>query len=193
MLNRDSLMSLEEYAKRRNAFRTEVMEHKKSRKMHLGEHVTVLFEDALTVQYQVQEMLRVEKIFEEEAIEEELNAYLSLVPDGNNLKATLLIEYPDENERKVALGKLIDLEDRVWIRVPGFDKVFPFADEDLDRENGEKTSSVHFLRFELTNDMKKSLLHGGSFGIGIDHPNYMVDIEEVSEKFRDSLVKDLTG
>jgi hypothetical protein len=191
MLNRSSLMSLEEYATRRSSFRAEVMEHKKNRKIYLGEHVTLLFEDALTVQYQVQEMLRVERIFEEEAINEELHAYLPLVPDGGNWKATLLIEYPDEAERKVALSKLIDLEDRVWVKVPGFDKVFPFADEDLDRENAEKTSAVHFLRFELTNDMRKSLLHGSSLSIGIDHPNYTVEIEEVSESSRDSLVSDL--
>jgi len=191
MLNRSSLMSLEEYATRRSSFRTEVMEHKKNRKIYLGEHVTLLFEDALTVQYQVQEMLRVERIFEEEAINEELHAYLPLVPDGGNWKATLLIEYPDEAERKVALSKLIDLEDRVWVRVPGFDKVFPYADEDLDRENAEKTSAVHFLRFELSIDMRKSLLHGSSLSIGIDHPNYTVEIEEVSESFRDSLVRDL--
>jgi hypothetical protein len=191
MLNRSSLMSLEEYATRRSLFRAEVMEHKKNRKIYLGEHVTLLFEDALTVQYQVQEMLRVERIFEEEAINEELHAYLPLVPDGGNWKATLLIEYPDEAERKVALSKLIDLEDRVWVKVPGFDKVFPFADEDLDRENAEKTSAVHFLRFELTNDMRKSLLHGSSLSIGIDHPNYTVEIEEVSESSRDSLVSDL--
>ena len=191
MLNRSSLMSLEEYATRRSSFRAEVMEHKKNRKIYLGEHVTLLFEDALTVQYQVQEMLRVERIFEEEAINEELHAYLPLVPDGGNWKATLLIEYPDEAERKVALSKLIDLEDRVWVKVPGFDKVFPFADEDLDRENAEKTSAVHFPRFELTNDMRKSLLHGSSLSIGIDHPNYTVEIEEVSESSRDSLVSDL--
>ncbi len=191
MLNRSSLISLEEYATRRSSFRTEVMEHKKNRKAYLGEHVTLLFEDALTVQYQVQEMLRVERIFEEEAINEELHAYLPLVPDGGNWKATLLIEYPDEAERKVALSKLIDLEDRVWVRVPGFDKVFPYADEDLDRENAEKTSAVHFLRFELSIDMRKSLLHGSSLSIGIDHPNYTVEIEEVSESFRDSLVRDL--
>ena len=191
MLNRSSLMSLEEYATRRSLFRAEVMEHKKNRKIYLGEHVTLLFEDALTVQYQVQEMLRVERIFEEEAINEELHAYLPLVPDGGNWKATLLIEYPDEAERKVALSKLIDLEDRVLVKVPGFDKVFPFADEDLDRENAEKTSAVHFLRFELTNDMRKSLLHGSSLSIGIDHPNYTVEIEEVSESSRDSLVSDL--
>ena len=191
MLNRSSLMSLEEYATRRSSFRAEVMEHKKNRKIYLGEHVTLLFEDALTVQYQVQEMLRVERIFEEEAINEELHAYLPLVPDGGNWKATLLIEYPDEAERKVALSKLIDLEDRVWVKVPGFDKVFPFADEDLDRENAEKTSAVHFLRFELTNDMRRSLLHGSSLSIGIDHPNYSVEIEEVSESSRDSLVSDL--
>ena len=191
MLNRSSLMSLEEYATRRSLFRAEVMEHKKNRKIYLGEHVTLLFEDALTVQYQVQEMLRVERIFEEEAINEELHAYLPLVPDGGNWKATLLIEYPDEAERKVALSKLIDLEDRVWVKVPGFDKVFPFADEDLERENAEKTSAVHFLRFELTNDMRRSLLHGSSLSIGIDHPNYTVEIEEVSESSRDSLVSDL--
>jgi len=145
MLNREKLMSLEEYAKKRPTFRAEVMAHKKNRKVHLGEHVTVLFEDSLTIQYQVQEMLRVERIFEEEGIVDELNAYLPLIPDGSNWKATLLIEYPNEDERKTALSKLIGLEDKIWMQVDGMDKIYPIADEDLERETEEKTSSVHFL------------------------------------------------
>jgi len=152
MLNREKLMSLEEYAKKRPTFRAEVMAHKKNRKVHLGEHVTVLFEDSLTIQYQVQEMLRVERIFEEEGIVDELNAYLPLIPDGSNWKATLLIEYPNEDERKTALSKLIGLEDKIWMQVDGMDKIYPIADEDLERETEEKTSSVHFLRFELTDE-----------------------------------------
>ena len=191
MLSRTSLMSLEEYAKRRPSFRAEVMEHKKVRKIHLGEHVTLLFEDALTIQYQVQEMLRIERIFEEDAIDEELHAYLPLVPDGSNWKATLLIEYPDEAERKVALSKLIDLEDRVWVRVPGFQKVFPHADEDLDRSNNEKTSAVHFLRFELNEDMVSALKYGVSMAIGVDHPEYSVAVDPLPANIRTCLTGDL--
>jgi len=190
-ITRKSLMSLEEYAARRNAFRTQVMAHKHNRKIHLGEHVTLLFEDELTIRYQIQEMLRAERIFEEEGIVEELDAYNPLVPDGSNWKATMLIEYPDENERKNALARLIDIEDRVWVEVGGHLRVFAIADEDLERETADKTSSVHFLRFELTAVMKDALKHGQALAMGIDHQAYRAVLEKVPEAVRQSLINDL--
>ena len=190
-ITRDSLMSLEEYAAKRKDFRARVMAHKHNRKVHLGEHVTLLFEDELTIRYQIQEMLRAERIFEEEGIVDELDAYNPLVPDGSNWKATMLIEYPDQEERKNALARLIDIEDKVWIQVEGQPKVYPIADEDLERETDEKTSSVHFMRFELTPDMKKALKEGRSLAMGIDHPNYKVAVEKVPEAVRQSLINDL--
>src|SRR6187401_9291 len=152
-ITRDSLMTLEAYARERAQFRSRVMAHKKDRTLHLGEHVTLIFEDELTIRYQVQEMLRVERIFEEEGIQDEIDAYNPLIPDGRNLKATMMVEYEDEAERRAALARLHGVEDRTWIRVEGCERVFAIADEDLDRENEEKTSSVHFLRFELTREM----------------------------------------
>src|SRR5689334_25000190 len=149
MIKRDSLLSLEAYARERNAFRAKVMEHKKRRTVHLGEHITLQFEDELTIRYQVQEMLRIERIFEDDGIRHELDAYNPLVPDGSNWKATMLIEYPDAEERKRALARLKGIEDHIWVQVDGHERVGAIADEDLDRENEEKTSSVHFLRFEL--------------------------------------------
>ena len=190
-ISRNSLMSLEEYAAKRTEFRARVMAHKHSRKVHLGEHITLLFEDELTIRYQIQEMLRAERIFEEGGIIDELDAYNPLVPDGSNWKATMLIEYPDESERKRALARLIDIEDKVWIRVDGQPKVFAIADEDLERETTEKTSSVHFLRFDLTSEMKDALKHGQSLAMGIDHANYQVEIEQVPEAVRQSLINDL--
>jgi hypothetical protein len=191
-ISRNSLMSLEEYASKRVEFRTRVMAHKHNRKVHLGEHVTLLFEDELTIRYQIQEMLRAERIFEEEGIVDELDAYNPLVPDGSNWKATMLIEYPDESERKKALARLIDIEDKVWVQVNGQAKAFSIADEDLERETDEKTSSVHFLRFELTAGMKDALKQGRSLAMGIDHPNYQVTLEQVPEAVRQSLINDLT-
>lgn len=191
-ISRDSLMSLEEYAKKRHDFRARVMAHKHNRKVHLGEHVTLLFEDELTIRYQIQEMLRAERIFEEEGIGDELEAYNPLVPDGSNWKATMLIEYPDESERRNALGRLIDIEDKVWVQVEGQPKVFAIADEDLERETSDKTSSVHFLRFELTAAMKEALKNGKALGMGIDHPNYQVAVEKLPEAVRQSLINDLT-
>src|SRR5688572_24264082 len=149
MIRRESLLSLEMYARERNAFRARVIAHKKDRTVHLGEHVTLLFEDELTIRYQVQEMLRIERIFEEEGIQHELDAYNPLVPDGGNWKATMLIEYPDAEERRRMLARLKGIEARVWVEVEGFPRVYAIADEDLERENEEKTSSVHFLRFEI--------------------------------------------
>ena len=190
-ISRDSLMSLEEYARKRKDFRARVMAHKHSRKVHLGEHLTLLFEDELTIRYQIQEMLRAERIFEEEGIGDELDAYNPLVPDGSNWKVTMLIEYPDEAERKNALARLIDIEDNIWIQVDGQAKVFAIADEDLERETADKTSSVHFLRFELTAAMKEALKNGHSLAIGADHPNYRVAVEKVPEAVRQSLINDL--
>jgi Protein of unknown function (DUF3501) len=190
-ITRNSLMPLEEYAVKRKDFRTRVMAHKHNRKVHLGEHITLLFEDELTIRYQIQEMLRAERIFEEAGIVEELEAYNPLIPDGSNWKVTMLIEYPDESERKQALSRLINVEDRVWIQVAGQSRVFAIADEDLERETEEKTSSVHFLRFELDAAMKEALKRGQALALGIDHPNYSVSVEKLAEAVRQSLMNDL--
>jgi hypothetical protein len=184
-------MTLEAYAKSRKEFRTQVIAHKKGRTVHLGEHITLIFEDALTIRYQVQEMLRVERIFEEEGIQDELDAYNPLIPDGRNFKATMLIEYEDVEARRVALAKLKGVEDRTWVRVEGFAPVRAIADEDLARENDEKTSSVHFLRFELSEEMAASLKRGGALSIGVDHPYYSAALDPVSAETRAALVKDL--
>jgi Protein of unknown function (DUF3501) len=189
-IERDSLMTLETYARERTRFRAEVIAHKKNRTVELGAHVTLLFEDELTVRYQVQEMLRVERIFEEEAIREELDAYNPLVPDGRNLKATLMIEYADPVERKTRLEELIGIEDRAWVEVEGQERVWAIADEDLDREDEHKTSAVHFLRFELTDAMAGALKRGASLSMGIDHPRYSAALK-APPSVRDSLVGDL--
>jgi hypothetical protein len=190
-ITRDSLLSLESYAKQRPDFRARVLAHKKSRKVQLGEHVTLIFEDELTVRYQIQEMLRIERTFEEAGIQDELDAYNPLVPDGSNFKATMLVEFPDSEERRVWLAKLIGVEDRVWIQVEGQLRVYAIADEDLERENDEKTSSVHFLRFELAADMKRSLQGGAGLAMGIDHPAYACSQERLSEPVVQSLREDL--
>ena len=187
-----SLMTLETYAKARQEFRARVMAHKKNRKVHLGENVTLIFEDELTVRYQIQEMLRAEKIFDEDGILAELDAYGPLVPDGANWKATMMIEYPDPVERAARLAKLIGIEDKVWVRVNGCDPVYAIADEDMERENEEKTSAVHFLRFELAGEMIKALHQGVSLSMGIDHHAYGVTAEPVPATVRESLIKDLT-
>jgi hypothetical protein len=184
-------MTLEAYAKARKDFRAKVIAHKKPRTVHLGEHVTLIFEDALTIRYQVQEMLRVEKIFDEPGIQDELDAYNPLVPDGRNFKATMLIEYEDVDERKAALAKLKGVEDKTWIRVEGCPRIYAIADEDLERENAEKTSSVHFLRFELTKEMAESLKYGVGLAIGVDHPDYAASLDPVPAETRAALVKDL--
>ena len=192
VIQRDSLMTLEAYAKARPSFRAEVIEHKKIRTVHLGNHVSLLFEDELTLRYQVQEMLRIEKIYEEEGIQSELDAYNPLVPDGSNFKATMLIEYTNEVERKAALAKLIGIEDRLFIQVEGQARVYAIADEDLERENAEKTSAVHFVRFELTQSMKDALKGGAQMMLGCDHPNYPAHIEELPQETLMSLLKDLS-
>jgi hypothetical protein len=189
-IDRASLMSLETYARERPQFRAKVMAHKKDRTIALGEHVTLLFEDELTIRYQVQEMLRVERIFEEEGIRDELDAYNPLIPDGRNLKATLMVEFPDPEERKRKLHDLIGIEDKVWLRIEGHPRAWAIADEDLDRETDEKTSSVHFLRFELTKSMADALKGGASLSIGIDHPRYAASAD-TSAAVRGSLARDL--
>jgi Protein of unknown function (DUF3501) len=191
IISRDSLMTLEAYSKARNRLRAEVIQHKKSRTLHLGNHVTLLFEDEKTVRYQIQEMLRIEKIFDEAGIDAELEAYQPLVPDGSNFKATLLIEYGNEAERRVALGKLIGIEDRMFVEVEGQGRIYAIADEDLDRENEEKTSAVHFVRFELTEPMKRALQSGAQMMIGCDHPNYPAHVEELPAEFLAALLEDL--
>ena len=183
-------MSLETYARERSAFRAKVLEHKKKRKVHLGEHVALDFEDELTIRYQVQEMLRIERIFEEEGIQQELDAYNPLVPDGGNWKATMMIEYPDAEERRRMLAQLKGIERRVWVQVEGGERVFAIADEDLERENEEKTSSVHFLRFELPAAMRERLRHGARLSAGVDHPAYRASAELASD-VRGALAADL--
>ena len=190
MITAESLMSLEQYSKARKEFRARVLAHKKHRTLALGEHITLVFEDELTMRYQVQEMLRVERIFEEAGIRDELAAYNPLIPDGSNWKATMLIEYPDLEERKVALARMIGIEDRVWVQVGARQKVYAIADEDLDRENDEKTSSVHFLRFELDAAMKLALRSGESLALGVDHPAYSAICDPAAET-RGSLLGDL--
>jgi hypothetical protein len=189
-LQSDELYSLEEYARIRGDFRTKVMAHKQSRKVHVGANATLYFEDRLTVQYQVQEMLRIERIFEAEGIADELAAYNPLIPDGSNWKATFMVEYPDVDERREALAKLIGIEDKVWVQVEGHDKVFAIADEDLEREDETKTSSVHFLRFELTTEMVAGMKVGKVLTVGIDHANYRYAVK-VEQAARDSLAEDL--
>lgn len=190
-LSHDKLLTLEAYAKARPALRAEIIQHKKLRSLQLGNHVSLLFEDEKTVHYQVQEMLRIERIFEEEGIQSELDAYNPLIPDGSNFKATMLIEYANEAERKTALAKLIGIEDRLFIQVEGQPRVYAIADEDLDRENEEKTSAVHFVRFELSAAMKDALKGGAQMMLGCDHPNYPAHLEELPLETLASLVRDL--
>jgi len=191
-IERTSLMTLEAYARERNAFRARVISHKKNRTVHLGEHVTLIFEDELTMRYQIQEMLRVERIFEEAGIQDELDVYNPLIPDGRNFKATLMIEYPDVEERRERLAVLKGIEDRIWVQVEGCKRVYAIADEDLERETEDKTSSVHFLRFELSDEMASALKYGVGLAIGVDHPQYTATLDPVPDNVRKSLVNDLT-
>ncbi len=185
------LLSLERYSRERPEFRARVIAHKKNRQLNVGGNTMWLFEDRVTVQYQVQEMLRTERIFEAEGIVEELEAYNPLIPDGRNWKATFLIEYPDPEVRKSQLEKLRGIEDRCWVRVEGFDRVYAIADEDLERENETKTSAVHFLRFELDDAMAAKLKDGAALAVGIDHPDYTHEIAAVPANVRDALSTDL--
>jgi hypothetical protein len=186
------LLSLERYSRERPDFRARIIAHKKNRQLNVGGNTMWLFEDRLTVQYQVQEMLRTERIFEAEGIAEELDAYNPLIPDGRNWKVTFLIEYTDPEIRKVQLEKLRGVEDRCWVQVAGCEKLYAIADEDLERENETKTSAVHFLRFELTDSMAKALKGGASLGVGVDHPQYQHAIPAVGENVRSALLADLS-
>ena len=190
MISRESLLSLEAYARERSSFRAKVIEHKKHRTVHLGDHVTLIFEDELTIRYQVQEMLRIERIFEEEGIQGELDAYNPLIPDGSNWKATMLIEYPDVDERRRMLGVLKGIERRVWVQVQDCEPVSAIADEDLERENEEKTAAVHFLRFELSAAMRERLRRGAGVTVGVEHPQYRASAE-VQPEVRTALAADL--
>lgn len=190
MLRHEDLFSLEQYARERPAFRAKVMAHKKTRLVELGKHASLHFEDALTMKYQVQEMLRLERIFEPELIQEELDVYNPLIPDGLNWKATFMVEYPDVEERKRQLARLIGVERAVWAQVADFSRVHPIANEDLDRQTEEKTSAVHFLRFELTPEMAAAAKAGAPIRMGIDHPNYQAELT-LATAVRDSLSADL--
>ncbi|MBK9594903.1 MAG: DUF3501 family protein [Rhodocyclales bacterium] len=191
MLRHEDLFSLEKYARVRPEFRARVLAHKKNRQLPIGAHATLYFEDALTMQYQVQEMLRLERMFEPELIQEELDVYNPLIPDGHNWKATFMVEYSDENERRAALAKLIGIEKKVWLQVEGCDRVYPIANEDLERETEDKTSAVHFLRFELTPQMIAAAKGGATIRAGIDHDLYRESVT-VPPAVRDSLVADLS-
>lgn len=190
-LARSDLMSLEQYSTARKEFRERVLAHKKNRTIAVGPNATWCFEDRLTVQYQVQEMLRVERIFEAAGIQDELDAYNPLIPDGSNWKVTFLIEFPDPELRKQKLAGLKGVEDRCWVQVQGCDPAHAIADEDLERENDEKTSAVHFLRFELTPEMTRRAKAGAALSLGIDHPNYSFEVRPLPEEVRKSLVADL--
>ncbi len=186
-----SLLKLEDYARERDEFRRRVMAHKRNRALRLGEHLSLLFEDELTVRYQVQEMLRIERTFEEAGIREELDAYNPLIPDGANLKATMMIEYPDEALRRERLAALKGIEHTVWLRVEGCDKTFAIADEDLERTTEDKTSAVHFLRFELGATAAGRLRDGGALAAGVEHPEYRFVLDPVPAAIRDALARDL--
>ncbi len=189
-LTPEDLYSLEAYAKIRGDFRARVLAHKRNRKIHVGTNATLYFEDRLTIQYQIQEMLRIERIFEPEGIADELAAYNPLIPDGGNWKVAFMVEYPDVEERRAAFGKLIRIEDRVWVQIVGHKKVFAIADEDLERADEAKTSSVHFLRFELMPEMIAALKGGAGLAVGIDHPHYRQAVG-TNEATRTALVRDL--
>jgi hypothetical protein len=190
-LTRKDLYSLEEYTEMRDDFRKKIIAHKEDRRLELGENVLLMFEDRLIMQYQVQEMLKAEKIFEAEGIEEELGAYNPLIPDGSNWKATMLIQYTDVEERQQKLSQLIGIENKIWMQVEGFDKVFAIADEDLERDTEEKTSAVHFMRYELDNDMITAVKTGAAISAGVEHENYQAIINPIVSNIRDSLASDL--
>jgi len=190
-LTRENLMSLEQYAKVRPQFRAEVLAHKRDRQVAIGPNATLHFEDRLTMQYQVQEMLRIERVYEAEGIEDELSAYNPLIPDGSNWKATFMIEYGNVDERRAALMRMVGIENRVWVRVEGFERVYAIADEDLERATEDKTSSVHFMRFELTPAMAAAVKQGAAVGMGIEHEAYNYSVDAVPENVRTSLANDL--
>ncbi len=189
-LSHADLMTLEDYARNRGDFRLRVIEHKKNRRLPLGENATLYFEDRLTMQYQIQEMLRIERIFEPEAIEEELETYNPLIPDGDNLKATFMIEFPEVEERRAQLGRLRGIEACVWMKVEGFERVKPVYNEDLERTDEHKTSAVHFMRFQFSTDMIAALKDGAGLSAGIEHDVYWAECARVPQNIRDSLLAD---
>jgi len=191
-ISRGSLLTLESYARQRREFRAQVLDHKRDRKVQLGEHVSLIFEDELTVRYQVQEMLRIEKVFEEEGIQDELDAYNPLIPDGSNLKATMMIEFEEPEVRVRELARLKGIEDRVYIQVEGHAKSYAIADEDMERENDEKTSSVHFLRFEFEPGAIEGFRSGAEVAVGIDHPCYAFCLEAISPVVQTALARDFS-
>ncbi len=191
MIARQDLWSLEDYSQQRDEFRDRVLAHKQNRRVSIAEHVLLIFEDELTIRYQIQEMLRIEKVFEAQGIQEELDAYNPLIPDGDNFKCSMLIQYADESERKRRLGELIGIEDKVWLQIGEGKKIWPIADEDLDRSNDDKTSAVHFMRYQLTPSDIDAAKQGGTITFGIEHVAYPCDDEVVSESIRQSLVADL--
>jgi hypothetical protein len=190
-LKRDDLYSLEQYSEIRDEFRNQVLSHKRNRRVELGTNAALYFEDRLTMQYQVQEMLRIERIFVAAGINDELEAYNPLIPDGSNWKATFMVEFPDVEERRAMLTQLIGIEDKVYVQVEGFDRVYAIADEDLDRSDDYKTSAVHFMRFELSAEQVEALKSGAALTAGIDHENYRVEISPLAENVRQSLMGDL--
>ena len=190
-LTRQDLFTLEKYAEIRKDFRARVIEHKKHRRVPLGEHAALYFEDRLTMQYQIQEMLRIEKIFEAAGIQEELDVYNPLIPDGSNWKATFMVEYADETERRAALARLVGIEQGIWMRVEGFDPVFPIANEDLARSVPDKTASVHFMRFELTPAMVAAVKNGAGISAGVSHRAYQATLAPLPRAMRDALAADL--
>ena len=190
-LTRDDLYSLEEYAEIRPRYRAEILEHKKHRQLHIGPHATLYFEDRRTIQYQIQEMLRIERIFEPAGIEDELGAYNPLIPDGSNFKATFMLEYPDAQARRRALAELHDIERHVWLEVGDGERVYAIADEDLERSTDDKTSAVHFMRFELDRAAVAAIRNGADIAFGIDHPRYRYQVAPVEQRLRASLVADL--
>mgnify|MGYP002713201452 FL=1 len=191
-LTRKDLYSLEDYLEIRDDYRKKVMAHKKDRRLELGDNILLMFEDRLIMQYQVQEMLKAEKIFDAAGIEEELDAYNPLIPDGNNWKATMLIQYPDVEERQKQLARLIGIENKIWMQVDGFDKVFAIADEDLERDTEDKTSAVHFMRYQLDDDMIQAVKNGAAISAGVDHENYQANASPIASNIRDSLAEDLS-
>ena len=190
-LSRADLYSLEEYSEIRDEFRARVMEHKKNRRLDIGDNLVLLFEDRLVMHYQIQEMLKAEKIFDADGIQEELDAYNPLIPDGTNWKATMMIQYADVAERQQMLAKLVGIENRVWLRVGNHDKVYPIADEDLERATDDKTSAVHFLRFELIPAMIADIHKGSIISAGVDHENYNVTLDAIPDNVAKSLAEDL--
>ena len=190
-LKRDDLYSLEQYSEIRDEFRNQVLAHKRNRRVELGTNAALYFEDRLTMQYQVQEMLRIERIFEAAGINDELEAYNPLIPDGSNWKATFMVEFPDVEERRAMLNRLVGIEDKVYVQVEGFDRVYAIADEDLERSDDKKTSAVHFMRFELSAEEVAALKSGASLAAGIDHENCQVEISPLPENIRQSLLGDL--